>query len=86
MYEVTERLQKIAKECRFSILNEKVVQLKQITNWNNFNNSLLFDKNTWRKVNEDMKHSLEIGILYNFKLDFNNITQNISNVPKYARF
>ena len=86
MYEVTERLQKIAKECRFSILNEKVVQLKQITNWNNFNNSLLFDKNTWRKVNEDMKHSLEIGILYNFKLDSNNITQNISNVPKYARF
>lgn len=80
MYEVTDRLQKMAKECEFSLLNERVVQLKQISNWNSLNNNIFFNKDIWQKINDNFRNSLKMHQLSNFRWISKNASPNFSNV------
>lgn len=80
MYEVTDRLQKMAKECEFSLLNEGVVQLKQISNWNSLNNNIFLNKDIWQKINDNFRNSLKMHQSSNFRWISNNTSPNFSNV------
>lgn len=64
---------------KFSKLNKEVAHLKQSIDWNNLNNSILFDKTIWQKINDDIKNSLDIENLSNFRWEFGNTTQIISD-------
>lgn len=78
MYEITNRLQKIANECRFSLLNGKIAQLKQI-NWNSLNNNILYDKDVFQRLNDSFRNSL-VHQLNDFEWIFDDMVLSMRGV------